>query len=138
MTRFLLPPLLALSAAACAAVPGGLPPATALVGTEWLLEDLPGLQDADRVRATLAFPERGRVAGHGGCNRFGGEAGFDGASVRFARLVATRRACAPAVMAQERLYLTALEAAERVAVDGDVLRVFSGATAQPLRFGRIR
>ena len=41
----------------------GTPAAAPLVGSEWRLEDLGGTGVLDRVEATLAFPEAGRVAG---------------------------------------------------------------------------
>jgi heat shock protein HslJ len=142
MTRFMLPCLLALSIAACETIGGepasGAPSAAALVGTEWLLADLAGTGVVGEVRSTLTFPEAGRVAGHGGCNRFGGEARFVDGSVRFTGLVSTRRACAPAVMDQERRYLAALERVERLATDRGHLLAYPGEAAKPLRFTKIK
>jgi len=39
-----------------------------LVGTEWMLADLAGTPVIANSKASLAFPEAGRVAGNGSCN----------------------------------------------------------------------
>jgi heat shock protein HslJ len=139
MKRFALPLLMTLSAAACAAMSGGpAPTASMLIGSEWLLVEGQADGAADRFRATLAFPEPGRVAGSGGCNRFGAAADFEGRTVSIRQLVATRRVCPPQVMAHEIRYLAALGAAERIAIEGEMLLLFTKNAAQPLRFARIR
>jgi heat shock protein HslJ len=142
MKRFLLLSLLALSAAACETIGGeaasGAPGAASLAGTEWLLADLSGAGIAETVRSTLAFAEPGRVGGSGGCNRFGGQVRFDGASVQFVGLVTTRRACTPAVMDQERRYLAALERVDRLATDGPHLLAYPKDAVSPLRFTRLK
>jgi len=139
MRSFTLPLLMTLSAAACATMSGG-PASTAssLVGTEWLLVEGQADDASDRYRATLAFPQAGRVAGSGGCNRFGAAADFDGRTVSISQLVTTRRACPPQVMAHENRYLAALGATERIATDGEMLLLFTKNATQPLRFTRIR
>ncbi len=113
------------------------PTEESLLGTEWLLEDLGGAGVLDRVQATLAFFEAGRVAGNASCNRFTGSAsiGSEGA-FKLGQLASTRRACVPAVMDQETKYLKALESAERIALDGPHLLIFSKDLERPLRFTR--
>lgn len=145
--RHFVTPILMLALAACASAPamttaktGGTvtaPTAESLLGTEWLLEDLGGAGVMDRVQATLAFLEAGRVAGSGSCNRFTGSAtiGSDG-TFKVGQLASTRRACVPAVMDQETKYLKALESAERIALEGPYLLVFSKGLEKPLRFTR--
>jgi heat shock protein HslJ len=115
------------------------PNATALLGTEWLLEDLAGRGVLDRVPASLGFPEAGRVAGLLSCNRFNGsvQVGEDG-SVRIGPLVATRMGCTPAVMEQEERYARALEAARRLRFDGPFLLLDAEGHDRPLRFTRSR
>ena len=79
-------------ATACA-MPGA--PATApLVGSEWRLEDLGGAAVLDRVEATLGFPEAGRVAGNGSCNRFFGSYTLMSDRIAIGQMGATRMACA--------------------------------------------
>jgi heat shock protein HslJ len=106
-------------------------------GSRWLLVELPGADTASGIRQTLEFPEPGRIAGNGGCNRFGGEARLDGDRLAVSQLVTTRRACAPEAMALESRYLAALSAAEKVVAEGKALSLHSGASAAPLRFVRI-
>ena len=139
--------ILFLALAACASGPAqtpakmaettATPTAQSLLGTEWLLEDLGGAGVLEGVQATLAFPEAGRVAGSGSCNRFTGSAtiGPDSA-FSVGQLASTRRACEPAVMDQETIYLGALESAERIALEGPYLLVFSKDLEKPMRFTR--
>jgi putative lipoprotein len=110
--------------------------APTLVGSAWRLEDLAGTGVVDRAESTLEFPEAGRVGGQGGCNRFFGYFETSGASLTIARLGATKKMCPPALMDQEARYLRALEGAERYAIEGTTLRVFSKGLDKPLRFVR--
>jgi len=135
-----------LALASCAGMPGqttgkkgettAFPTAQSLLGTEWILEDLGGAGMLDRVQATLAFPEAGRVAGSSSCNRFAGSVEVGNGTIRFGQLASTRRACVPAVMDQEGKYLKALEGAERVAMEGPYLLIYSKGLEKPLRFTR--
>jgi putative lipoprotein len=52
-----------------------------LLGTAWRLEDLRGMGVVDRVEATLEFPEKGKVAGKGSCNRFFGTIEISGSAI---------------------------------------------------------
>ena len=146
MTRsalLVLPFVLVLSA--CAASPGptagtGTPPPAApgadLRGVEWVLEDLAGTGVVDRAEATLSFPEPGKTAGKGSCNRFTGSVTVTGRSIKFGPLATTRMACPPAVGDQESRYLKALTDAERFEVEGTTLRIFCNGLDKPLRFVR--
>ena len=112
------------------------PTAQSLLGTEWILEDLGGAGVLDGVQARLVFPEAGRVAGSGSCNRFTGSVEIGNGEIRFGQLATTRRACVPAVMDQEGKYLKALEESERAAVEGPYLMIYSKGLEKPLRFIR--
>lgn len=108
-----------------------------LAGTEWELADRPGVSALEDPRPTLGFPEPGRVAGSGSCNRFGGTIAWtsrDG--VKISGLFSTRRACGSALDAQESRYLAALAAAIRLEKRGDDLLLHARGTDQPLRFTR--
>ena len=107
-----------------------------LSGTKWKLEDLGGTAVLDQPQATLEFPEEGRVAGQGSCNRFFGSVQLSGDSISFGALGSTRMACPEAVMAQESAYFKALQDAERYAIDGSSLLIYSRGTDKPLRFSR--
>lgn len=107
-----------------------------LSGTAWRLEDLGGAGVLDRAEATLEFPEAGRVAGSGSCNRFFGSVEISGESIRFGQMGSTRMACPEAVGMQEDKYLKALQDAERYTLDGPMLLVYSKGMEKPLRFMR--
>jgi len=107
-----------------------------LLGTSWRLEDLGGAGVLDRVEATLEFPDTGKVAGSGSCNRFFGSVDISGESIKFGSLGSTRKACAEAVMNQEGKYFKALQDAERFRLDGSMLLIYIRGMAKPLRFVR--
>ena len=86
--------------------------------------------------ATLEFPEAGKASGRASCNRFFGTVEVSGESIRFGPLAATKMSCGDAADTQERKYLDALQAAERFAVDGPELLIYSKGVEKPLRFGR--
>ncbi len=108
-----------------------------LTGSEWLLEDLAGAGVIDNVQATLAFPEAGKVAGKGSCNRFFGPAKIDRNAIQLGPLGSTRMACPEVVMSQETKYLNALQAAERFEWKGPYLLLHSKDVEKPLRFTRL-
>jgi putative lipoprotein len=110
--------------------------APTLVGTAWRLEDLGGAGVVSGAEATLEFPEAGRVAGRGSCNRFFGPVTITGTAIQFGLLGSTQMACPEPVAAQETTYFAALRAAERFEVAGATLRVYSKGVAAPLRFVR--
>lgn len=107
-----------------------------LVGTAWRLEYLGGAGVLDRVEATLEFPEAGKIAGSGSCNRFFGTVIISGESITISPLGSTRMACAEGVMNQEEKYLKALQDAERFTRDGSTLLIYGKGIAKPLRFIR--
>jgi len=109
-----------------------------LIGTEWLLEDLGGAGVIDNIQATLTFPEAGKAAGKGSCNRFFGPAEITGSAIKLGPLGTTRMACPEAVMNQEKKYLDALQAAERFEWKPPYLLIYCKSFEKPLRFTRIR
>ena len=111
--------------------------APGLTGSSWQLEDLAGTPAVSGVGATLEFAEGDRVSGNASCNKFSGTVKVSGDSITFGPLAATRMACAsePA-NAQETAYLKALNDAERFALEGTSLRIFSKGQANPLRFAK--
>lgn len=108
-----------------------------LAGSEWLLEDLGGLGVVDNIQATLTFPEAGKVAGNGSCNRFFGSAEVSGDSIKLGPLASTRMMCPEAVMNQETKYINALQAAERFEWKAPYLLIYSKGLEKPLRLTRI-
>jgi heat shock protein HslJ len=134
LSWFAAPVLLALTACALPGAPGAAP----LVGSEWRLEDLGGRGVLDRVQATLAFPEAGRVAGNSSCNRFFGSYTRMQDRIALGQLAGTRMACAPAVDEQETRYLDALQKAQRLEVRGTTMLMHVQGLEKPLRFTRTK
>lgn len=87
-----------------------------LEGGPWLVEDVNGGGVIDNARLEMTFGD-GRVMGKAGCNSFGGGWQQDGASLKLGPLMATRKACAPALMTLEAKLLGAVEAATKVSFD---------------------
>jgi len=106
-----------------------------LVGTEWLLADLAGTPVIANSKASLAFPEAGRVAGNGSCNRFTGSVTISGETLKIGALASTRMACMDAgVSAQEDAYLKALEAGNRYEYRDPKLLIYATGYDKPLQF----
>lgn len=135
MATLALPLLFGLSACAVPTAPGAPP---SLVGTEWRLEDLAGTGVIDRVQATLAFPEPGRVIGFGSCNRFFGSYTLVQDRIAFGQMGTTRMACAAAVGEQESRYMAALQKAQRIRIEGTSLQLSVEGMGKPLRFSRLK
>jgi heat shock protein HslJ len=123
---------ISLSLAACA----GQPAAPSLTGTEWRLEALGDSAVMDRSQATLTFPEAGRVAGNGSCNRFFGSVRITQGHIGFDQMGSTKMACMGPANEQEVRYLSALQKAERYEVQGRTLLIHVNGMAQPLRFAQ--
>jgi putative lipoprotein len=106
---------------------GEVPEVTHPVGN-WLAEDIGGRGVLDNAQSVLELAGDGAVSGSGGCNRMISKAAIDGASIRFAELGSTRRACVPAVNDQEAKFFAALMAARKWQVDAqqDKLKLLDG------------
>jgi putative lipoprotein len=109
-------------------------PSAGLVGTRWTLEDLGGAGVIEEASATLEFPEPGKVAGSGSCNRFFGTVTINGNAISISPLGTTRMACAEAVAMQEVSYIRALQSAERFVLQRTVLLIYVRGMQNPLRF----
>jgi putative lipoprotein len=118
--------------------PAPPPPPGGLVGTRWTLEDLAGAGVIDEAMATLEFPEPGKVAGSGSCNRFFGTVSIEGNAIAIGPLGSTRMACAEVVAMQEVNYIRALQNAERYVLQGTALLIYVRGMQSPLRFIRGR
>jgi heat shock protein HslJ len=92
----------------------------------------------DRIQATLAFPEAGKVEGNGSCNRFFGPVKISGDTIKLGPLASSRMACPEAVMNQESKYLNALQSAERFEWKDSHLLIYCRDFEKPLRFARMQ
>lgn len=83
----------------------------------WVLHELDGAPVA--ARATLVFPEAGRIAGNAPCNRFSARQEAPYPWFEAADIAATRRACPD--LATEGRFLAALAEVTLAEVAGDTL-----------------
>lgn len=79
-----------------------------LTGTSWQVEDIAGGGVIDGSKATVQFPEPGRVAGNASCNRYMGGYERDDASLTFGNLAGTMMACPEPLMAEEQRFHQAM------------------------------
>jgi heat shock protein HslJ len=73
-------------------------------------------------RIDITFDDQ-RAAGSSGCNSYTGGYVLDGTTLDIKALAVTRKACAPALMAQEAEYLRILDAVDTAERSGDTLRL---------------
>lgn len=92
-------------------------PKTLLTGGEWIVEDINNGGVIDNSRASLKFDEEGRVAGMSSCNSYGAEYTLTGEGLSIGRAAATLRACAPALMDQERKFFDTLSKVSAFSID---------------------
>lgn len=98
----------------CGGEPMGL-----LLGEAWQVVESAGARVADAQQMTLVFGSDGRIAGMAACNRYSGNFRLSGEGLRLSQLLATRMACAPALMDQEQRFLAALAAVTNFAIAAD-------------------
>jgi heat shock protein HslJ len=107
--------------------------AVSLNGTQWILDEIGGKPVIQNSKASLTFPEPGRAAGNGSCNRFMSPAEVSGDKIKIGPLAGTKMMCDAPASEQETAYLKALEGAQRFSEDGKLLIYVAGSDA-PLRF----
>ncbi len=92
-----------------------------LAGVDWVLAGETG------ARAPFLRFQAGRVAGLGGCNRFGGTYDLSGDRLSFSPLTATRMACMGEVMKSEQAFFDLLGKVKGLKLGGDRLELIDGA-----------
>jgi len=105
-----------------------------LIGKVWVCENMYERDVQNDSRLTLQFMEDGTVHGTGGCNNFSGKYEMAAESFKIGPLLSTKKACSPATDEQEYSYLSFLQIADRIEVDGDELLLFSRQAGEPMRF----
>ena len=111
---------------------------TELADGDWLAipADAKGLDAAD-TPITLRL-EGDRFTASAGGNRLMGAVEREGEAVTFGPLASTRMMPPPEVLARERALAAALKRATRLAVAGDVLRLFDAGGAEVASFQRMK
>ena len=101
-------------------------PKSLLIGGEWIVEDINGGEIIDNSRASLKFDDDGRVAGMSSCNSYGAQYSLSGEGLTISRAAATLRACAPALMNQERKFFDALSKVSGFTIDATGALILTG------------
>lgn len=104
---------------------------------KWLAEDIGGRGVADGIQTTIEIAGDRSVSGSGGCNRYHGKADVSDGGVSIGPLAATRMACPPAAMDQERKFFDALAQARGWKLDGGKLLLLDGLGTTLVRFSPI-
>lgn len=91
-----------------------------LAGADWVLA-----RASAKPAPSLRF-DGGRVAGTGGCNRFGGRYVRDGDKLSFAPLMSTRMACRPDIMKAEQAFFDMLARVREMRLSGETLDLMDG------------
>jgi heat shock protein HslJ len=127
--------------AACAPQggPGGgddAPPAAALVGPEWVVDDIAGGGIVEGSRATLRFGEDGSVGGRASCNSYSAQYQQAGEALTIGQAASTMMACAQPLMEQERRFFDLLAATASYRIDASGALVLSTADGRTIRARR--
>ena len=98
----------------------------ALQGDAWVVEDINGGGVIDNSNVTITFSPDGIVSGSGGCNNFSGKYEASGNDLTVSSGIAmTRKACAPALMAQDQRLLTILQNAKNYSINNGKLIILN-------------
>src|SRR5690554_5348714 len=97
-----------------------------LTSKEWVVEDIDGKGVVDSSMTSLNFGTDGRLSGAAGCNRFFAGYRLDGRQLEINQAATTMMACPEALMQQERRFLNALEAVDRLEIDAGGALILSG------------
>lgn len=101
-----------------------------LNGTVWQVEDVDNGGIIDNSMITVAFAD-GQVTGFTGCNRYFGTYETVGSSLTVRGLGNSRKACPPAIMAQEQRFLKGLISATSYQVESDTWLIIIDDKEQP-------
>lgn len=111
----------------------GITPA-GLIDKTWLARKIKGGPVLEGVQSTIRINEAGDVSGTAGCNSLHGTAQFDGQSLVFGGIAATRRMCPPSVMLQEAEFLHALDLTRQFQIEGAFLELLGADGGEVARF----
>ena len=109
-----------------------------LTANIWLLTDLGGTAPLPDTSVTAEFDEEGRVSGNAGCNNYSTSYTVDGDQISFGEVVgSTMMMCPDPVMAQEALYLEALDNTTTYEIVDDELNLMDANGDKLARFEAI-
>lgn len=104
---------------------------------EWHAVNVNGVLVAGPAALTLVLGEGGQASGNSGCNLFSGTYKMMSEQrIAFGPLASTRRACDPAIMEQERAYLSILQSAGGYSLYGNGDASLIAADGRAIRYRR--
>jgi heat shock protein HslJ len=106
-------------------LPSALHSAADLVGSEWRPLRIETLAVSPEASLFVQFKSAGKLAGHGGCNRFFGQYKISGNEISIGPIGSTRMACAESVMTLEMAFFSALEGAKSFRREKTKLMLFN-------------
>lgn len=98
--------------------------AEGLVGSEWRPSQIGSNTAPPHTEQFIQFKGDGKLAGHGGCNRFFGQYKISGNEIKMGPVGAIRMACAKPVMDLVIVFFTILETANTFRRDKASLVLF--------------
>lgn len=107
-----------------------------LRGAPWIVETIDGTVLARGTRLTLVFGDDDRLSGSASCNGYTAPYTLTAEGLTVGPVVATRKACAPALMKHEAAFLAALGGVQRVEVSAAGALVLHTATGQRITSNR--
>ena len=134
--------ILLISLILAAGCTGQAPPGVQLNGTGWTLtgyvHDGTPVPVLNGTTVTLAFGDDGRIAGSAGCNHYFASYTVSGTGITIGQAGSTEMYCmTPGVMDQESTYLSLLNQATTVTVDGDHLTLSDAKGTPVLSFNKM-
>jgi heat shock protein HslJ len=97
-----------------------------LTGQVWIATELDGESIISDTTITAEFKDDGTLGGSNGCNRYNTTYAVDGDKIQITSpMASTLMACPDPVMAQEGVYMGAMEAAATFEISGDELTLFN-------------
>ncbi|MBE0506805.1 MAG: META domain-containing protein [Marinospirillum sp.] len=100
---------------------------------EWIIEDINGKGIIDSSRISLHMDAEGRFSGLASCNRYAGSYQLSGEGIHFGQTLATKMACAPALMQQEQRFFSILNNISRFDRDATGALILSSHDGKTLR-----
>jgi heat shock protein HslJ/uncharacterized membrane protein len=100
----------------------------------WRLQDIEGIGPIEGVDTSIQFNPLGTLSGHGGCNRFSGNADLGEGTIKVGPVASTMMGCADPINDQEMRFLDALSRAQTWRLENGVLSIFAADDAPLLRF----
>ncbi len=110
--------------------------AEGLAGSEWRPNQIGSNTVPPHTEQFILFKGDGKLAGHGGCNRFFGQYKISGNEIKMGPVGSTRMACAKPVMDLEIVFFTILETAKTFRRDKASLVLFGAGGKEQVRLAQ--